>query len=155
MSSPLAIAQAMRDADILICAVLVPGASAPKLVTREMVRGMGEGAVIVDISIDQGGVCETSRPTTHADPIYVEEGVVHYCVANMPGAVPRTSTSALAAATMPYVRKLADLGTRRALMEDASLARGVLVSEGKVTYKALAESLGLPYVPLEKALPPA
>ena len=153
MSSPLAIAQAMRDADILICAVLVPGAAAPKLVTRDMVRGMGEGAVIVDISIDQGGVCETSRPTTHDDPVYVEEGVVHYCVSNMPGAVPRTSTSALAAATLPYVRKLADLGARAALLADPSLARGVLVSAGHVTYKALAESLGLPFVPLDQARP--
>jgi alanine dehydrogenase len=153
MSSPLAIAKSLREADILICAVLVPGASAPKLVTREMVRGMGPGAVIVDVSIDQGGTCETSRPTTHAEPIYVEEGVVHYCVANMPGAVPITSTAALTAATMPYVLKLAKLGTHAALLSDVALAKGVLVSEGHVTYAALAESLGMPYVPLEQALP--
>lgn len=153
MSSPLAIANTLRDADICICAVLVPGASAPKLVTREMVRGMGPGAVIVDVSIDQGGTCETSRPTTHNDPVYVEEGVVHYCVANMPGAVPITSTAALTAATMPYVLKLAKMGTHGALLSDAALAKGVLVSEGRVTYAALAESLGLPYVPLEEALP--
>jgi alanine dehydrogenase len=153
MSSPLAIANALRHADVLICAVLVPGAAAPRLVTREMARGMGPGAVIVDVSIDQGGTCETSRPTTHHDPVYVEEGVVHYCVANMPGAVPITSTAALTAATLPYVLELANLGTREALLADVALAKGVLVSEGSVTYAALAESLHLPYVPLERALP--
>ncbi|MBI2724583.1 MAG: alanine dehydrogenase [Chloroflexi bacterium] len=153
MSSRFAIAAALRDADILICAVLVPGAAAPRLVTREMVRAMGEGAVIVDVSIDQGGTCETSRPTTHDDPVYVAEGVVHYCVSNMPGAVPQTSTAALTAATLPYVLKLADLGTRAALQHDPALARGVLVSEGHITYAALAESLALPFVPLEQALP--
>ncbi len=150
-SSPLAIAEAMTDADVLICAVLVPGAAAPKLVNRAMVRAMGEGAVIVDVSIDQGGTCETSRPTTHDEPIYVEEGVLHYCVANMPGAVPRTSTAALTAATLPYVLKLAELGTRAALQADPALAKGVLVSEGAVTYEALAESLRMPFVAL--ALP--
>ena len=154
MSSLLAIAGALREADILICAVLVPGAAAPKLVTRDMVRAMGGGAVIVDVSIDQGGTTDTSRPTTHDDPVYVEEGVVHYCVANMPGAVPVTATAALTAATLPYVLKIAELGTRRAILSDAALAKGVLVSEGAVTYESLAESLGLPYVPLEQALPP-
>ncbi|MEX2245684.1 MAG: alanine dehydrogenase [Dehalococcoidia bacterium] len=154
MSSPLAIAGALRETDILVCAVLVPGASAPKLVTREMVRGMGAGAVIVDVSIDQGGTCETSRPTSHDDPVYVEEGVVHYCVANMPGAVPVTATAALTSATLPYVLMMANLGTRRALLADASLRKGVLVSEGHVTYEALARSLELPFVPLEQALPP-
>jgi alanine dehydrogenase len=153
MSSPLAITNALRDADVLICAVLVPGASAPRLVTREMVRGMGPGAVIVDVSIDQGGTCETSRPTTHHDPVYVEEGVVHYCVANMPGAVPITSTAALTAATLPYILRLANFGTREALLADSALAKGVLVSEGAVTYAALADSLQMPYVPLEQALP--
>ncbi|HET6615862.1 MAG TPA: alanine dehydrogenase [Dehalococcoidia bacterium] len=153
MSSRLAIARAMEGADILVCAVLVPGAAAPKLVTREMVRGMGAGAVIVDVSIDQGGTCETSRPTTHDDPIYVDEGVVHYCVANMPGAVPMTSTAALTAATLPYVLKIAELGAREAVQRDAALARGVLVSEGAVTHEALAASLELPFVPLEQALP--
>ena len=153
MSSPLAIANVMRGADILICAVLVPGAAAPKLVTREMVRGMGPGAVIVDVSIDQGGTCETSRATTHDDPVYVEEGVVHYCVSNMPGAVPQTSTAALTAATLPYVLALANEGTRGALQRDPALAKGVLVSEGHITYEALASSLELPYVPLSQALP--
>jgi alanine dehydrogenase len=153
LSSPLGIATALRDADILICGVLVPGASAPKLVTRDMVRSMGAGAVIVDVAIDQGGTCETSRPTTHKDPVYVEEGVVHYCVANMPGAVPVTSTAALTAATLPYVRKIAALGPREALRADAALARGVLVSEGHAVHPALAESLGLPHVPLGEVLP--
>jgi alanine dehydrogenase len=152
-SSPMAIAQSMTGADILICAVLVPGAAAPKLVTRAMVRSMGEGAVIVDVSIDQGGTCETSRVTTHSDPVYVEEGVVHYCVSNMPGAVPRTSTAALTAATLPYVLKIANMGARAAIEHDPALAKGVLVSEGAVTYEALAESLHLPFVPLGRALP--
>jgi alanine dehydrogenase len=153
MSSPLGIANALRDADILICAVLVPGAAAPRIVSREMVRGMGPGAVIVDVAIDQGGTCETSRPTTHDDPVYVEEGVVHYCVANMPGAVPITATAALTAATLPYVLQLANVGTRGALLTNAALAKGVLVSEGAVTYEALADSLNLPFMPLEQALP--
>jgi alanine dehydrogenase len=109
--------------------------------------------VIVDVSIDQGGTCETSRPTTHDDPVYVEEGVVHYCVANMPGAVPITATAALTAATMPYVMKLANLGPREAVLEDPALAKGVLVSEGEVTHEALAGSLNLPFVPLSRALP--
>jgi alanine dehydrogenase len=152
-SSGLAIAEALTTADIMVCAVLVPGAAAPKLVSREMVASMGPGAVIVDVSIDQGGTCETSRPTTHDDPIYVEEGVVHYCVANMPGAVPITSTAALTAATLPYVLKLANLGARAAVVEDPALAKGVLVSEGAVTYEALAASLQLPFVPLAQALP--
>ena len=152
-TSPMAIAQALRDADVLVCAVLVPGAAAPKLVTREMVRSMGAGAVIVDVSIDQGGACETSRATTHDNPVYVEEGVVHYCVSNMPGAVPVTATAALTAATLPYVLKIASLGTRRAVQEDPALAKGVLVSEGQVTHEALAGSLRLPFVPLSRALP--
>jgi alanine dehydrogenase len=118
-----------------------------------MVRGMGSGAVIVDVSIDQGGTCETSRPTTHDEPIYVEEGVVHYCVSNMPGAVPITSTAALTAATLPYVLKIAELGARKAVQRDEALARGVLVSEGAVTHEALAASLELPFVPLERVLP--
>jgi len=153
LSSPLAIAGALARADILVCAVLVPGASAPRLVTREMVRSMAPGSVIVDVSIDQGGTCETSRPTTHADPVYVEEGVVHYCVANMPGAVPVTSTAALTSATLPYILEIARLGPRQALLSDEALAKGVLVSEGHVVHAALAESLGLPHVALAEAMP--
>jgi alanine dehydrogenase len=153
LSSPLAISAALRDADIVIGAVLIPGASAPKVVTREMVRGMKPGSVIVDVAIDQGGATETSRPTTHGDPVYVEEGVVHYCVSNMPGAVPVTATAALTAATLPYVREIARRGPRDALLADAALASGVLVSEGHVVHVALAESLGLPAVPLAEAMP--
>jgi alanine dehydrogenase len=153
LSSPLAIATAMREVDVLVCAVLVPGASAPKLVTREMVRSMGPGAVIVDVAIDQGGTCETSRATTHRHPVYVEEGVVHYCVANMPGAVPITATAALTAATLPYVRAIARLGPRAALLADAALAKGVLVSEGHVIHPALAASLEMEAVPLASAMP--
>lgn len=153
VSTPLAIATALRDADILVCAVLVPGAAAPRLITREMIRGMGGGAVIVDVSIDQGGTCETSHPTTHEDPVYVEEGAVHYCVSNMPGAVPCTSTAALTAATLPYVLAIAKLGPREALEADPALARGTLVSEGTVTHEALARSLELPFVPLVHARP--
>jgi alanine dehydrogenase len=152
-TSPLAVAEALRSADVVVCAVLVPGASAPRVITRRMVRDMPVGSVIVDVSIDQGGTSETSRPTTHGDPIYVEEGVVHYCVANMPGAVPITATSALTAATLPYIIKIASLGAREALLADSALARGVLVSEGAVTHQALAASLDLPYVDLLQALP--
>ena len=152
-TSPMAIAGSLRSADVLICAVLVPGAAAPRLVTREMVHGMGAGAVIIDVSIDQGGACETSRPTTHDDPVYVEEGVVHYCVANMPGAVPVTATAALTAVTLPYIMKIAAVGARQAVTEDAALAKGVLISEGVVTHEALAGSLHLPFVPLSRALP--
>ncbi|MCZ8132083.1 MAG: alanine dehydrogenase [Steroidobacteraceae bacterium] len=139
-----------RDADLVIGAVLVPGAAAPKLVTREMVKRMKPGAVLVDISIDQGGCFETSRPTTHADPTYVVDGVIHYCVTNMPGAVPRTSTFALTNATLPYVRALADLGWERALERDAGFAKGLNVHAGHVTHEAVARDLALefrPYAP--------
>jgi alanine dehydrogenase len=140
------------SADLVIGAVLVPGAAAPKLVTRDMVRRMKKGAVMVDIAIDQGGCFETSRPTTHADPTYVEEGVIHYCVTNMPGAVARTSTFALNNATLPFVLALADKGWRRALGEDPHLLHGLNVVAGKVTHAAVAADLGLAYTPPEKAL---
>lgn len=142
----------VRDADLVIGAVLVPGAAAPKLVTREMLRDMRDGAVVVDIAIDQGGCFETSRPTTHDDPIFVEEGIVHYCVANMPGAVARTSTYALNAATLPYAVALADKGWRRALADDPHLAEGLNVHEGVVTNAAVAESLNLDYRPVQEVL---
>jgi alanine dehydrogenase len=135
-------------ADLVIGAVLVTGAAAPKLVTRDMVRRMEKGAVLVDISIDQGGCFETSKPTTHADPTYVVDGVVHYCVTNMPGAVPRTSTFALTNATLPYVRSLADLGWRKALARDAGFAAGLNVHEGAITHEAVARDLGMDYRPL-------
>ncbi len=149
--NPAALADELEGADLLISGVLVPGGVAPKLVSREMVRSMGPGAVIVDVSIDQGGVCETSRPTTHAAPMYVEEGVVHYCVANMPGAVPRTSTEALTSATLPYVLRLADRGLD-ALRDDASLAAGASTIRGTLTSEPVAGAQGLPCTPLENAL---
>ena len=131
------------QADLVIGAVLIAGAAAPKLVTRRMVREMKPGAVLVDIAIDQGGCFETSRPTTHADPTFVVDDVIHYCVANMPGAVPRTSTFALTNATLPYVRLLADLGWKRALEQDAGLAAGLNVHEGRIIHQAVGAALGL------------
>ena len=152
MSSSLQIEEASREADLVIGAVLIPGALAPTLVTREMIRAMKEGSVLVDVAIDQGGIAETSKPTTHDDPVYTVDGVVHYCVANMPGAVPITATRALTNVTLPYVEQLADLGTVRAVGESAELARGVPVHAGLVTYEAVAEAHGLAYTPLDDAL---
>jgi len=148
-STPHNISEALRDADIVIGAVLIPGARAPKIVTREMVKTMKPGSVIVDVAIDQGGIFETSRPTTHDDPVYVEEGVIHYCVTNMPGAVPRTSTIAMTNATLPYILKLANLGFIDAVKSDSALAEGVNVHAGYVTNKAVAEAHGLEYRPLK------
>jgi alanine dehydrogenase len=153
MSSSLQIAASVEDADLVIGAVLVPGALAPKLVTREMIAGMKEGAVVVDVAIDQGGCFETSHATTHADPVYVVDSVTHYCVANMPGGVPVTSTKALTNATLPYVEAIARHGVREAVAADPALAKGVNVVEGKVTYEAVAEAHGLDYTPLEDVLP--
>jgi len=146
------IESAARSADLLIGAVLVPGASAPKLVTRKLLREMKRGAVVVDVAIDQGGCFETSRPTTHDEPIYVEEDVVHYCVANMPGAVPRTSTLALTNATSPFVHALAEKGYKQALADDPHLLNGLNIYHGQVTHEAVAESLGVDYVPAQAAL---
>jgi len=153
MSSSLQIAASVEDADLVIGAVLVPGALAPKLVTREMIAGMKEGAVVVDVAIDQGGCFETSHATTHADPVYVVDTVTHYCVANMPGGVPVTSTKALTNATLPYVEAIARHGVREAVAADPALAKGVNVIDGKVTYEAVAEAHGLDYTPLEDVLP--
>jgi alanine dehydrogenase len=139
-SNPSHIAKAVKRADLVIGAVLIPGASAPKLVTRQMVSTMKKGAVIVDVAIDQGGCIETARPTTHSDPAYVVDGVVHYCVTNMPAAVPRTSTLALTNATFPYVVKLAQLGVARAIKDDKGIAEGVNTYAGQVTCPAVAES---------------
>ena len=144
-STAHAIEELVRDADLVIGAVLIAGAAAPKLVTEAMVKTMKAGAVLVDIAIDQGGCFETSRPTTHAEPTYVQDGVIHYCVTNMPGAVPHTSTVALTNATLPYVRALADLGWRHATAKDPGLARGLNVHEGQVTHGAVARALGLEY----------
>jgi alanine dehydrogenase len=153
MSSSLQIEESVQDADVVIGAVLIPGALAPKLITREMVAGMKEGAVLADVAIDQGGCAETSRPTTHSEPVYTVEGVTHYCVANMPGAVPITSTKALTNATLPYVEAIADDGLAEAVARDPALARGVNVLDGKVTYEAVADAHGLDYRPLEDVLP--
>jgi len=147
-----AIERHVLDADLVIGGVLIPGAEAPKLVTAEMVRGMKPGAVIVDVAIDQGGCCETSRPTTHAEPTYIVDDVVHYCVANMPGGVPRTSTYALNNVTLPHVLTLADKGYRRALMEDQWLRDGLNVHKGKVTQHEVAHDLGYEYFDAEEVL---
>jgi alanine dehydrogenase len=147
-----AIEHQVLAADLVIGAVLVPGAAAPKLVTRHMVRQMRPGSVLVDIAIDQGGCFETSRPTTHSSPTYVDEGVVHYCVTNMPGAVARSSTFALTNATLPFVIALAEKGWRKALADDPHLLHGLNVHAGKVTYEAVAHDLGLPYAPAEMLL---
>ena len=135
----------MPDTDLVIGAVLIPGAKAPHLITREMLKLMKPGTVMVDVAIDQGGCFETSHPTTHANPIYEVDGIVHYCVANIPGAVPYTSTLALTNATMPYVLKLADLGWEKACREDAGLAAGLNIIEGEIVFPAVGETFGLPY----------
>jgi alanine dehydrogenase len=153
MSSSLQIEESVQEADVVIGAVLIPGALAPKLITREMVRGMKEGAVLADVAIDQGGCAETSRPTTHSEPVYTVEGVTHYCVANMPGAVPITSTKALTNVTLPYVEAIADQGLAEAVARDGALARGVNVLHGRITFEAVAEAHGLDYSPLEEVLP--
>ncbi len=146
------IEESVQTADLVIGAVLTPGGTAPRLVTREMVASMRRGTVVVDVSIDQGGCFETSRPTTHSNPTYVVDGVVHYCVTNMPGAVARTSTFALNNATLPFTLALADKGFRAAMEADRHLRNGLNVFAGKVTYEAVAVDHGLEYVPPEKAL---
>jgi alanine dehydrogenase len=153
MSSALQIEESIVEADVVIGAVLIPGAVAPKLITREMLGVVKDGAVLCDVAIDQGGCAETSRPTTHSEPVYVVDGVTHYCVANMPGAVPITSTKALTNVTLPYVEAIADHGLAEAVALDPALARGVNVLDGKITYEAVAEAHGLDYHPLEDVLP--
>ncbi len=155
MSTKLELEQAIVGADLVVGAVLIPGARAPKLITREMLGLMKQGSVLVDVAIDQGGCAETSRPTTHSDPIYVVDGIVHYCVANMPGAVPITSTRALTNVTLPYVEAIADHGLAGAVGRDRALARGVNVLGGRVTYEAVAEAHGLEFSPLAELLPSA
>ncbi len=145
------IAEAVRHADLLIGGVLIPGAAAPKLVTRDMIRSMKKGSVIVDVAIDQGGCVETAHATTHSNPVYEVDGVVHYCVANMPGAVPRTSTIALTNATLPYARRIARLGFARAV-DDPGLAEGVNVYQGAITYKAVAESQSRQFTSLSQLM---
>jgi alanine dehydrogenase len=152
MSNRLQIVEVLADADMVIGAVLVPGAVAPKLVTREMLALMKRGAVLVDVAIDQGGCFETSHATTHGDPVFEVDGIVHYCVANMPGAVPVTSTKALTNVTLRYVEAIAGKGVSRAIVEDAALAKGVNVVRGRITYEAVAHAHGLSYTPLTDAL---
>jgi alanine dehydrogenase len=153
MSSGLQIEESVARADVVIGAVLIAGALAPKLVTREMVSAMKDGAVICDVAIDQGGCVETSHPTTHSEPVYVLDGVTHYCVANMPGAVPITATKALTNVTLPYVEAIATHGVAEAVHRDPALARGVNVLRGHITYEAVAEAHGLDYTPLQEVLP--
>jgi alanine dehydrogenase len=148
MSSSLQIESMIGDADLVIGAVLVPGARAPKLVTRDMLGVMKNGSVIVDVAIDQGGCVETAHATTHSDPVYEVDGVLHYCVANMPGGVPITSTKALTNATLPYVEAIADNGFEEAIRRDPALAKGVNVLQGKITYAPVAEAHGLDHTPL-------
>ncbi|MBJ6751541.1 alanine dehydrogenase [Geomonas anaerohicana] len=152
MSSPATIRELVREADVVIGAVLVHGAKAPKLVTRDMLKTMKPGAVLVDVAIDQGGCFETSRPTTHREPTYLEEGVLHYCVANMPGAVPLTSTAALTNATLPYAVALADRGWRDVARSNAGVREGINIALGQVTYRGVAEAFGLEYTPVGEVL---
>jgi alanine dehydrogenase len=153
MSGRHAIAEALPEADLVIGGVLVHGAKAPHLVTRDMLPTMKPGSVLVDVAIDQGGCFETSRPTTHSDPTYDVDGIVHYCVSNMPGAVPITSTWALTNVTLPYIEAIADKGLHRALAEDPALALGVNVAAGEVTCEPVADAVGSRYTPLETVLP--
>src|SRR3954451_4917202 len=153
MSSRHAVEESLPDADLVIGGVLVHGAKAPHLVTRDMLASMKPGSVLVDVAIDQGGCFETSRPTTHSDPTYVVDGIVHYCVANMPGAVPITSTWGLTNVTLPYIVAIAERGLQRALAADPALALGVNVADGRVTCETVAEAVGMEYTPLSQVLP--
>ena len=153
MSSSLQVEESVAEADVVIGAVLIPGALAPKLVTRAMLADMKRGSVVVDVAIDQGGCFETSKSTTHTNPVYDVDGVTHYCVANMPGCVPITSTLALTNATLPYVEAIAEHGLAQAVARDQALAQGVNVLDGKITYEAVAEAHGLDYTPLDDVLP--
>ena len=146
------IVEALRSADLVVGAVLIPGAAAPKLVTREMLAHMQKGSVIVDVSIDQGGCVETARPTTHSDPVYEVDGIIHYCVANMPGAVPRTSTFALTKATLPYALAIAGKGFHKSIREDLALKRGVNTCRGMLTNEAVAEAQGREFTDIDSLL---
>jgi alanine dehydrogenase len=152
MSSPAIIRRLLKEADLVVGAVLIPGAMAPKLVTRDMLSLMKKGSVIVDVAIDQGGCVETANPTTHEQPIYEIDGIIHYCVANMPGAVSCTSTEALTHATLPYALELADKGVEKAAKENQDIAKGINIMKGKVTHKGVAEAFGLAYDPLNSLL---
>ncbi len=151
-SSPANIRKYIADADLVVGAVLIPGAAAPRLVTHEMLKIMKKGSVIVDVAIDQGGCIETARPTTHDDPIYEVDGIIHYCVANMPGAVSMTSTIALTNATLPYAVEIADKGVKRAALENPEIAEGINIIDGKVTYPGVAQAFSMTYTPLPEVL---
>jgi alanine dehydrogenase len=151
-ATPATLRDLITRADVVIGAVLVPGAAAPKLVKREMLKTMKKGSVLVDVAIDQGGCFETSKATTHTDPIFTVDGVVHYCVANMPGALAKTSTLALTNATLPYAVEIANKGWKRAMQENTEIKLGANVIKGKVTYKAVAYAFGLEYVPIDTLL---
>jgi len=152
MSSPAAIRDIVKEADVVIGAVLIPGTKAPKLVTRDMLKTMKPGSVLVDVAIDQGGCFETSKATTHSYPVYTIDGVVHYCVANMPGAVAKTSTLALTNATLPYAVEIANKGWEIAMKENKEIKKGANVIKGKITYKGVAEAFGIEYVPIDNIL---
>jgi alanine dehydrogenase len=152
MSSPATIRKLVKEADVVVGAVLIPGAKAPRLVTRDMLSTMKKGSVLVDVAIDQGGCFETSKATTHGEPTYVVDDVIHYCVANMPGAVAKTSTLALTNATLPYAVEIANKGWKRAMQENQEIKLGANVIAGKVTYEAVAEAFGLDYTPIEDLL---
>ncbi|MBI4084737.1 MAG: alanine dehydrogenase [Candidatus Levybacteria bacterium] len=151
-SNPMAIAEAVKDADLVVGGVLITGAKAPKLITRKMLKTMQKGAVLIDVSIDQGGSFETSRPTSHADPVYVVDDILHYCVTNMPGAVPYTSTLALTNATIQYALDLANKGVEKAMQDDPALAKGINTIDGKLVYEAVAQAFKLKFIPLSSVL---
>ena len=152
MSKPTTIRRLIKEADVVVGAVLIPGAKAPRLITREMLKTMKKGAVLVDVAIDQGGCFETAKATTHGEPIYEVEGVVHYCVANMPGAVPKTSTLALTNATLPYAVEIANKGWKKAMQQNPEIKYGANVVKGKVTYEGVAEAFGLNFTPIDNLL---
>jgi alanine dehydrogenase len=152
MSKPTTVRRLVKEADVVVGAVLIPGTKAPRLITREMLKTMKKGAVLVDVAIDQGGCFETSKATTHGEPIYTVEGVVHYCVANMPGAVPKTSTLALTNATLPYAVEIANKGWQKAMQENPEIKAGANVIKGKVTYEGVSDAFGLAYSPIDELL---
>jgi alanine dehydrogenase len=152
MSNEYTIRELIKTADLIVGAVLIPGAKAPHLITRDMLKDMQKGTVLVDVAVDQGGCIETCKPTTHQEPTYIIDDVVHYCVANMPGAVPYTSTLALTNATLPYAIQLAEKGWHRACKENKELELGLNIIKGDVVYKGVADAFALPYVPVEKHL---
>ncbi|MGB9591205.1 MAG: alanine dehydrogenase, partial [Candidatus Kryptoniota bacterium] len=151
-SNPHNVRKAASRADVLIGAVLIPGAKAPKLITRDMLKDMKDGAVIIDVSVDQGGCIETCKPTTHENPTFVVDGVLHYCVANMPGAVPFTSTIALTNATLPYAIEIADSGWEKACKTNHEIKPGLNMAFGKITYKGVADAFGFEYTPVDEVL---